>query len=359
MVGLTTGLALKGLGYDVTLFEQAPELRTAGASIGIWENALQVFDECGVGEQVRDTAVPIRTWFYDAAGNRFRDPGYGDAEHSFSLLSRRVLNQLLADSLNTKNIRFGERISGYAEGDKNVTLRFESGSTTEVDMLIGADGVFSAVRRELLPAFPAQKHAGHHVWRATIPSQGEPAEGSVLTVGRNRTRGGFTRTYGGQVTWMVNQFGSPEPTGNNKDEALRRAADMNENGWGEPLERLIAATSEDSILHNQVMLVPELPKWVSERVALIGDAAHGLSPHISAGGTLGIEDVRVLARCLERWPTTQGALSAYEKNRIPHYRIVHTLADAVERSRDARQYGHHQAVFANWMLNAGAAESRI
>lgn len=133
----------------------------------------------------------------------------------------------------------------------------------------------------------------------------------MLTVGHDHVRGGFARTTGGMVTWMVNQFGSPEP------------------------------------------------QWVSERVTVIGDAAHGLSPHISAGGTLGIEDVRVLARLLKREAHVKDALKKYEANRIPHYRKVHDLADAVEATPDAKGYAHGQARFAHWMLNEGAVESLL
>lgn len=359
IVGLSAGVALQTLGVDILLCEQAPEIRTAGASIGIWENALKVFDEFGVGEQVRAIGIPIEAWFFDASGHRFRDPAYGVEDYSFSLLSRPVLNEVLADAVGRQNIRLNSKVVGYKEDTDGVTVELANGDSERVDLLIGADGVYSAVRNQLVPGQPAQKHIGHHVWRAMIPSQGEPPGGSILTVGHERVRGGFARTSGGQVTWMVNQFESADPSGSKKEEALKRAANMNDNGWGEPLIKLIEATPEDSILHNQIMFVPQLPHWTSERVALIGDAAHGLSPHISAGGTLGIEDVRVLARLVKQESTLQDALAKYETNRIPHYRKVHELADAVEYAADAKEYAHQQATFANWMLNDGAAKSLI
>lgn len=359
MIGLTTGIAFKNLGADVVLLEQAPEVRAVGASIGIWENALQVFDELGVGQQVRSKAVPLETWFYDASGHRFRDPAYGLEEHSFSLLSRPVLNDVLASTVGVENIRFDSKVIGYEEAGHSVRVHLANGRSDEFDLLIGADGVYSQVRNQLAPGYPARKHVGHYVWRGMVPTQGEPAQGSVLTVGHQRTRGGFTRAYGDQVMWMVNQFDSAEPTATKKEEALKRAANMNDNGWSEPLLRLIEATPEEKILFNQIMYVPELPRWSSARVCLIGDAAHGLSPDISAGGTLGIEDVRVLARFVQKESTLQGALTAYEENRIPHYREVHALAAKVEAAVDAQDYAHQQAVFAHWMLYDGNSHSRV
>lgn len=359
IVGLTIGVALKTLQADVLILEQAPELRPAGASIGIWENAFKVFDEFAIGERVRAIGVPIESWFFDAAGHRFRNEAFGPENYSFSLLSRPALSEILADAVGRQNIRFGCKIIGFQEDADGVTVELENGSTERANLLIGADGVNSAIRSQLVPGHPAQKHIGHHMWRGLLPSQGEPAEGTILTVGHERTRGGFARAYGGQVTWTVSQFDSPEPTDNKKAEALQRAANLNDNGWGEPLIKLIEATPEESIIHNQIMFIPELRHWTSQRVALIGDAAHGLSPHISAGGTLGIEDVRVLTRLVAREPTVQQALGKYEANRIPHYRKVHQLADAVEQAVDAQDYAHQQATFNHWMLNQGSIESLI
>ncbi|MFY0255413.1 FAD-dependent oxidoreductase [Chitinophaga sp. 30R24] len=351
IVGLTVGLALRAIGAEVLICEQSPEIRAAGASIGLWKNALEVFAEFGVGDQINAIGTQIEAWFYDASGNRFRAPGFDVADHSFLLVPRPALNTLLADAAGSENIKLNSRIVGFEEHEEKVSVRFANGDIEDADLLIGADGVYSVVRNRLVPGYPAKEHRGHHVWRAMIPSCGEPAEGSILTVGHYRTRGGYSRTYGGQVTWMVNQFESEIPTGTKKEEALRRAANLND----ESLIKLIESTPEEAILHNQIMFVPPLPRWVSARVALIGDAAHGLSPHISAGGTLGIEDVRVLVHLLKAGPDIQTALRAYEANRIPHYQMVHRLSLDVEHSVDAREYARFYATFSHWMLNEGSA----
>ena len=213
-----------------------------------------------------------------------------------------------------------------------------------------ADGVYSKVRGQLLPGSAAHEHAGHHAWRGVLPTRDEPAVGSVLTVGRDRARGGFTRTYGGMTMWMVNQFDCAPLTGTGKRQALERAALISEDGWNEALFDLIEATPDEAILHNQIMFVPELPRWTSDRVVLIGDAAHGLSPHIAAGGTLGVEDVGVLTRKLEGGLDIAGALKAYEADRMARYEIVREHSRAVEGSADAREYAETYAAFSHWML---------
>lgn len=346
LVGLTAGISLKQAGADVTVCEQAPEIRAAGASIGLWRNALDVFDTLHI--DYRKISQPIEAWFYDASGQRFRAPGYGVEDHSFLLFPRPALNSILADAMGADNIRLHSRVVGFEEHEAYVAVIFEDGQVEKADLLIGADGVYSKVRNQLVPGFPAQAHAGHHVWRAMLAAGDEPAQGSILTVGDARTRGGYSRTYGDQVTWMVNQFDSVEPTGSKKEEALQRALNLNDAA----LIKLIARTPAESIIHTQIMYVPALPKWVSARVALIGDAAHGLSPHISAGGTLGIEDIAVLMHALQTAPSQADALQLYESRRMLHYEKVRELSKAVELSRNAQEYALEYARFSHWMLNA-------
>jgi 2-polyprenyl-6-methoxyphenol hydroxylase-like FAD-dependent oxidoreductase len=354
LVGLTAGIAFKKMGADVTVCEQAPEIRAAGASIGLWKNALDVFQDLGMGESIQTISTPIETWFFDASGHRFRADGYGVEDHSFQLFPRPKLNSVLADEMGKDNIDLQARVVGFEELNDGVKVILANGSHLFADLLIGADGVYSKVRNQLLPGYQAQEHKGHHVWRALVPSGEEPKGGTVLTVGHKRTRGGYFQTHGNETTWMVNQFDCEEITGSKREEALKRAVNMNDNGWGQPLIKLMERTPEESILHNQIMFVPALPFWVLDRVALIGDAAHGLSPHISAGGTLGIEDITVLMNALKTKATLPEALKAYEGNRIPHYEQVRKLAWAVEIAKDAAEY----AAFSHWMLNDGYQTSR-
>ena len=350
IVGLTAAAALGRAGADVVVCEQAPEIRAVGASIGLWQNALDVFEGIGIGDRVREIGTTLSTWFYDAAGNGHRAPGFGAEDHTFQLVPRPQLNDLLANAADRRMIRLATRVVGFEETPEAVTVRFADGTSESADLLVGADGVYSLVREGLVPGFPAQEHVGHHAWRGTVPTQGEPAEGSVLTVGDLRTRGGFTRAYGGQVVWMVNQFDCAPLTGTFKDQALARAAHLTDGEWNTALAELIKATPDEAILHNQIMFVPPLPRWTSDRVVLIGDAAHGLSPHISAGGTLGVEDVGVLVRALDAQPDLRSALKAYETDRMPRYETVRELSLAVENAADAREYAEHYAAFSHWML---------
>jgi 2-polyprenyl-6-methoxyphenol hydroxylase-like FAD-dependent oxidoreductase len=359
LVGMTAGIAFRRLGAEVRVVEQAPEIRAAGASINLWKNALDVFDDLGIGQLIRPIGAPVEAWFYDAAGHGYRAPGFDPEDYAFTLFPRPELNKILADAVGHENIILNSKVVSFEEGADNVKIVLSDGKTLEADLLIGADGVYSTVRQQLLPGYPAMEHKGHHVWRAVVPSGNQPPVNTILTVGLDRTRGGFAKTSGNNVFWMINQFNSTQPTGTKKEEALRRAQNLNDGGWGEPLIRLIESTPEEQILFNQIMYVPELPSWVSTRVALIGDAAHGLSPHIAAGGALGIEDVIVLTNAINAETDLLNALKRYEARRMPYFETVRRFSDDVEQSKDSRDFAGRYAAFTHWMLNDGYKAARL
>lgn len=354
IVGLTTGIALRRAGFDVVICEQAPEIRAAGAGLGLWANALAVFDELGLGEQVRAIGKPSEMYFHDPAG-RLLETEFGVEDHQYLLVHRAKLTDLLADAAGRENIRLRTGFREYEEHTAGVTVRLSDGSSEEADVLVGADGVYSAVRAQLVPGAAAQEHRGHQVWRAVVPDAGSTLPGNRLILGTNGCRGGYVRTHDGSAYWLVNQFKSPPLTGTRKQQALERAHHLEE-GTGGLLAELIAATPEELILHNQIMLVPPLPHWVSARVALAGDAAHAMSPHITAGATLGIEDAALLGRLLGSTDDVPAALEAYQADRIPRYTRVADLSAAVEHSPTPQEFARHYAAFSHWMITPRNAE---
>ncbi|WP_328921855.1 FAD-dependent oxidoreductase [Streptomyces griseoaurantiacus] len=351
IVGLTTGLALRRAGFEVVVCERAPEIRAAGASLGLWANALAVLDDLGLGEQVRAIGAPTEMRFHDPAGELLQSPEFGPEDRRYLLVHRAKLNDLLADAVGHGNIRLATAFEDYEEHEDRVTVRLSEGGTVDADLLIGADGAHSAVRERLVPGTSAREHAGHHAWRAVLPPGEVTVPGDRLILGGERCRGGYVRTYDGSVYWLVNQFDSPPLTGTRKEQAATRAVHLEEPGSPGVLSALIAATPEDRILHNRIMLVPPLPHWVSARVALAGDAAHAMSPHITAGATLGIEDAALLGRLLGADQDVPAALAAYQADRIPRYTHVARLSEAVEHAPTPREFARNYAAFSHWMLS--------
>ncbi|HYQ69909.1 FAD-dependent monooxygenase [Actinophytocola sp.] len=351
IVGLTSGLALRRAGIDVVICERAPEIRAAGAGLGLWANALAVFDELGIGEQVRAIGKPSEMYFHDPAGRLLDSPEFGVEDHRYLLVHRARLTELLADAVGREHLRLATAFESYEEHADHVTVRLSDGGSEDGDLLVGVDGAYSSVRARLVPGTAAREHPGHHAWRAVLPATGIAVAEDRLILGTHGCRGGYLRTYDGGVYWLVNQFNSPAPTGTRKQQALERVAHLDDGGRNAVLAELVAATPEEQILHNQIMLVPPLPHWVSARVALAGDAAHAMSPHITAGATLGIEDAGLLAGLLAGDADVPAALAAYEATQIPRYAHVARLSAAVEHAATPREFARHYVAFSHWMTS--------
>lgn len=351
IVGLVSAIALRRQGIDVVVCEQAPEIRAVGAGLGLWTNALAVFDALGIGDGVRAIGRPAEMRFRGPDGGLIETPGFDEEYHRYLLVHRAKLNDLLAEAVGGEHIRLNARVVGYEETDSGVVACLEDGTRLEGDVLVGADGAFSQVRSALVPDSDAVEHEGHLAWRAVVsPPEGITIGSSVIVVGEQRTRGGYVPTADGTVYWLVNQFDAGALEGSLKEQARRRAALMDTTGWNPALLALIDATREEEVLRNQIMLVPPLPRWTSERVALAGDAAHAMSPHITAGATLGVEDALLLARLLSTSDDVGSALAAYEADRIPVYRRALELSTKVEDSATPEEFAVNYVTFTHWML---------
>ncbi|MFC5063366.1 FAD-dependent monooxygenase [Actinomycetospora atypica] len=351
LVGLTAAAVLSRAGNEVDVVEQAGEIRAVGAGIGLWDNALRVVGELGLRTPVEAMSSLVDTWFRDPDGTPRRSEGTAAADYRFLLVPRPELNAMLADVVGRDRIRTGTRVVGYDEGPGGVTVRLGDGGVIAADLLVGADGVHSLVRHRLRPDAAAREHGRHTAWRAVVPTRGDERPGGTsLTVGPHGTRGGYTRLDSARTMWMVNQFDAGELTGDRREDALDRAGNLVSEGWHQELLAMIRATPQEAVLENRILLVPPMDSWSGEHVTLIGDAAHGLSPHLSAGGTLGIEDVPVLRDALAGHAAVPEALRAYEQARIPRFRTVREHADAIQRAADATAFADAYARFSHWMV---------
>jgi 2-polyprenyl-6-methoxyphenol hydroxylase-like FAD-dependent oxidoreductase len=98
------------------------------------------------------------------------------------------------------------------------------------------------------------------------------------------------------------------------------------------------------------MVVPPVSRWASDRVVLVGDAAHAMSPHVTAGASLGVQDAALLARCLHGSPDVSAALRSYEADRLLRYEEVARRADAVENAATPEEFAEQYAAFSHWMV---------
>lgn len=230
IVGLTAGRALLRAGMEVIVAEKADAIRAAGATLGLWANAVRVFDDLDV--DVRSVGREAEMYFHGTSGQLLETPEFGAEDHRYLLAHRASLNNLLAESVGYDNIRLEATVAGFEEDQDRVTVRFTDGSTEDADLLIGADGLYSKVRAQLFPGTDAQEHAGHRAWRAIVKAEhiGVPDD-RLIVGGRHRTRGGYVRAPDGTVFWLLSQFGAPAPAASVKEECLTRSAWLTDGTW--------------------------------------------------------------------------------------------------------------------------------
>ena len=326
--GLACALALSQRGLDVRVYEQAPKLTEVGAGVQLSANATRVLQALGIGPALASTAVVptdklIRLWNSGEAFKAFDVGPMSEALYGapYLTLHRHDLQAALAQALEAAapgSLKLGRRCVGLELDEEGVDLLFEGGGRERAQLVVGADGVHSQVRRTLFGASDPV-FTGVVAWRGVIPAARlDPAMlapvsttwiGPAAHAVTYPLRGGALLNYVSVVErddWRVESWSCPGTV----EECL---ADYR--GWSPQLLQVIAAieTPYKWALFGRA----PMPRWSDGRATLLGDACHPMLPFLSQGAAMAIEDALVLARCLERWPGDIGqALGRYEAARI-------------------------------------------
>lgn len=313
--GLSAGIALQQAGLEVEVFERAPELHEVGAGISLWANALQALRYLGLDETVRRRgasggASNLRTWRGDilTEGSPEVQRRFGEVVVS---LHRAELQQLLLDAFGEQHVRRGKTLSRFERTEQGVVAHFADDSQTEGDLLIGADGLYSAVRAQLHGSH-APRYAGYSAWRAVASFSLKPDQaGESWGYGQ---RFGCLPLGGGRTYWFATRTqraGEKAPEGE-KVKLLQLFKN-----WHAPIPVLIAATPDERVLHNDIFDRPVLETWGEGRVTLLGDAAHPMTPNLGQGACQALEDAAVLGACFRNAENVSAALRRYEARRQP------------------------------------------
>jgi salicylate hydroxylase len=327
--GLTAASCLMKAGYDVEVYEQAPELSEIGAGIQLSANAMHVLNDLGLGKAIAELSVRPGAYVF-----RLHDTGeiigqfpLAD-EHErlngapYNQLHRADLHDLLAAKTRDFNrdvVRLNRRVAGFEESDAGVELFFADGSRARGDLLIGADGVKSAVRAQIAGADHAT-YTGDAAWRLTLPTDQLPGNfmGEVMSVwmgpGRHVVcyylRGGALLNFVG----LVETEDISEESWTAKFPWERLKADFA--GWHENIQSVIDRADKDSCFRWSLYYRPPIATWSTRRATLLGDAVHATLPYLAQGAAMAIEDAAVLARALQSTNVVADALQLYERNRI-------------------------------------------
>jgi 2-polyprenyl-6-methoxyphenol hydroxylase-like FAD-dependent oxidoreductase len=294
--GLTAAIALRRVGHDVQVFERAPEPREVGAGIGLWGNAVGALRRINLADAVlaRGEAMRIAavlTWRGRVLHRSTADVFNRIGGEPLALVHRAELLEELLRPLPPESVHFGRTIVKYEDDGAGVTAHFDDGSHETGDLLIGADGLKSAVRAQLLGK-SAPRYSGYTAWRAVVPfpeSRIEP--GYVAEIWGPAARFGITRIGRGRVYWWATLTAPESPLEQGAlDAAAKEILLRSHGGFCDPVPDLIRAADAGSIIRNDIYDRPPVRTWHKGRVLLIGDAAHPTTPNLGQGGCLAVED---------------------------------------------------------------------
>jgi 2-polyprenyl-6-methoxyphenol hydroxylase-like FAD-dependent oxidoreductase len=314
--GLTAAIALRHAGLDVVIYERAGQMREVGAGLTMWPNAMKALARLGLAEAIWALGRPfgvgrILSWrgesLVDGAPRAVLEKRFG---WPGTVIHRRKLLDALGSFLQPGELHLGARCVGFRQDARGVRVLLPDGRSDDGDLLVGADGLFSVVRSQLLGQ-RRPRHAGYAAYRGILPFELEQ-DIAYETWGCG-ARFGFVPGTDGQTYWWA-AVNAPEGKADGP-EGRKREVQRIYRGWCAPIEAVIEGTAESAILRHDIYDREGLTRWGHGRVTLLGDAAHPTTPNLGQGACLAMEDAVVLADCLRDNLDVPTALRRYERRR--------------------------------------------
>jgi len=327
--GLTSAIALNRAGFSaVDVVERAQTLREVGAALTLWSNALKALAFLGLDGAVRAAGSEVEIGrLLSPSGRVLVETRVGDVGRALGApsvcLHRADLQRILAAALGPVPLRLGEECVRVRDDGVRPVTQFASGQEIPADVIVGADGLRSAARAEILGDAPP-RYSGYTCWRAVAaaPLDALPAGHAFETWGRG-ARFGAIRIDAARAYWFASENAPP----GGRDAACRPRLLDRFGRWHAPIAELVEATPEDAIQRLDILDRPPVRRTGRGRVTLLGDAAHPSTPNLGQGACLAIEDAVVLASRLRAESSVEAALREYESRRRPR------TAAIVRRSR--------------------------
>lgn len=345
--GMSAAISLRRQGMNVDLIDLDPQWRVYGAGISITGPTLRAFKGVGILDEVMQQAYtgegiqvcdvngkPIHivpTPLIGADGV----PGSGGIMRPLlhSILSRRTRE------LGTQ-VRLGMTVDRLMSDDHGVDVVFSDGSAQRYDVVVGADGVFSRVRRLLFPNAPGPEYTGQRVWRITVPRP-ESVVRRMFFLGGSLKAGLTPVSRDAMYMFLL----EPAPKSDIiPDAQLPSELSRLMQGYGGVLRDI----RENLNASSQIVLRPLegflLPRpWEKGRVILIGDAAHPTTPQLASGAGMAVEDALVLAQELAQQPSVELAFAGFMSRRYERCRLVVENSLEIGRREQARAPMEKQA----------------
>lgn len=327
--GLTAATALRRRGIEVEVFEQSGKIGEIGAGVALTPNAMKAYRALGFEAEVTDIGYEsdyqeLRNWNTGAVFSRVPRKGAYTKEFGAPYLTmhRADLIDVLRRQLPDRVIHLGARCTEVDTDNNSARARFADSKDIEADVIVGADGIHSAVRKSLFgPQSP--RFAGCICWRGLVPfdafPRGTVSRDGTMYMGPNSHVIYYLVRRGQMVNFVAHMEGHSW-TGESWTQECDRSEVMDTYaGWHEPLLQLLGSSERyyKWALYDR----DPLERWTKGRATLLGDSAHAMLPYIGQGACMAIEDGYTLAAAIAQMPGDLGAaLHHYERLRVPRTR---------------------------------------
>lgn len=313
--GLAAGVALARDGHKVMLLERSQRLQEQGAGLVLWSNALRALSEIGMDRAVCEVGAPIdSTEVRTAPGDLLSVIPVAElsreARAETVIVRRATLARVLEQALPGGAVHWGAEVRGYSLRGERAVTTLADGTSHEFDVLVGADGLHSKVRSQLIGA----AHAEGPVIDAWVGTSSYSVEANRLGVGSATIASGprfwFAPLSRDTVFWWATRPQLGHARIEHQTELLGCYAD-----WHDPIPAIIAHTRWDDVIKTRVAYYPPSEKWGEGPVTLLGDAVHPSTPDLGQGACQAIESAVALARSLRHTIDVNRALREYERSR--------------------------------------------
>lgn len=327
--GLATALAMAQAGHEVTLYERASEIRSTGNILNLWPPPVKALGYLGVDTE--DLGYPCTSSARRADGHlRMLMPLPQDIKAEYQggfigLLRPELFRRMIEALPSAVTVRTDHDLVSLTDHGSSVTLQFADGTSSEADLVVGADGIHSTVRRQLWGDSPLRMHRLHCFGGFTFDEIPGAEHGNCTMTFSPDKQGSWSsiRSFGkvGFQWWITSPWDpGREFTGDMRETALAQARSE----FNFPLPQLVEATAPQDVTRWEIRDRPPLPQWSRGRITLIGDAAHPTSPYAAYGAGMSIEDGYFLGRVIAETDLTDTAAVTAALNRFEAPRREHT-----------------------------------
>ena len=320
--GLSAAIGLARIGWKVQVFEKSDGLRSTGAGLNLWPNAVRAIYAVGLREQYDSIAVKLNRYVgYAPDGSLLFDKDTSHWPEKYGAPStgvyRKALNEMLAEAVGMDRIKFGHELTSvHNEGNKAVCT-FSNAEVHVADLVVGADGIYSTVRQRLIGDVEFMKNE-HHAYRlrALISLSDVDVDPAAQTAYyESKSFLAVIPIGAGMAYWFGSVTGAS---------CIDEFIDHFSSWTNTHIPNTLRITPRETIIENALYDIETRPdKWAYGRIVLLGDAAHAMMPDMAQGASQTFIDSKVLSEALSRNSDVEAALGEYERLRKPvAYHVV-------------------------------------